>query len=301
MANMNVAASWSDLDNLADHLGAELSKGRLALFLGAGLSMGFKLPNWESLVARLYAKIGETPPASGDNLLLKVATFKLAHFRNNDAGFSKLVNECLYAGGDFSFDALRRNDLVAAIGALVMASQRGQAASVITLNFDDLLERYLEFNGLLVQAVSEEHHWASNDDVRIYHPHGILPVDDTRKNSESLVFGMQEFHKIISGGSLWRPLLDTILRTHTTIYIGLSGDDMHLQSLLNEMKQKHAISRERYAYHGVMFGRKPSTDMSVLFDEMGVHSCLFDNYDELPPFLFRICQAARKHRLNIPY
>ena len=57
---------------------------------------------------------------------------------------------------------------------------------MITFNYDDLLEIYLEFHGLVVEPIWRDEHWASNADIRIYHPHGFLPLDPRHGRSDDI-------------------------------------------------------------------------------------------------------------------
>jgi hypothetical protein len=177
-----------------------------------------------------------------------------------------------------------------------MASRRGSAAKVITLNFDDLIEIYLEFHGFTTATIHNGCHWAAQEDVIIYHPHGYLPLAHSG-NSESIVLGETSFYEVISS-DLWRPILATALRQHTFLYIGLSGNDIHLKSHWVELKNLHAISRDRICYHGVRFATSScDDDRTLIMQDWGVHTHRLTSHDDLPDFLFRVCQAAREKRM----
>ena len=177
-----------------------------------------------------------------------------------------------------------------------MSSKRGSAAKVFTLNYDDLLENYLEYHGFTTAIVSSERHWAHNDDVTIYHPHGFLPLAD-RNFSEDIVLGSTQYYQIMQS-DLWQPLLRTAMRTHTFLYIGLSGKDMHLQFLLNGVKGQHVVTDERTAYHTVRFAVSGKRDeMGPVLEDQGVFTHEIEGYHELPDFLFEICQKARALRM----
>ncbi len=296
LSDMNLRDSWENEPLLIDYLARQLIAGRLGLFLGAGISQFYGLPGWQTLIERLCAKNSETYTA-GEDLIQKAAYLRSKHYRGDDTRFKQDVSDALYEGQTLDFARIRENATLAAIGSLVMSSKRGSAAKVFTLNYDDLLENYLEFHGFTTAVVWSDRHWAHNDDVVIYHPHGFLPLAD-RPRSDDIVLGSPEYQKIMQS-ELWRPLLRTALRTHTFLYLGLSGTDFHLQALLTGMMDQHAVADERTAYHTVRFAISGEKDeIGVVLEPQGVFTHELPNYDALPGFLFKICQAARALRMS---
>lgn len=302
LANLNDKSAWNEEAVLTSHLAGQLNRGRLALFLGAGVSQFFGLPSWRDLVNTISGRMHEPSLAPDADPLLRVAAIREKHFKNNTPRFLLVVRDALYENVDGDFEKLRLNTTLSAIGSLVMASRRGSASQVVTLNYDDLLETYLEYHGFFTASVFSSRHWRQNADTVIYHPHGYLPRTH-EVASEDIVFGTDDFLKILrpDTANLWRPLLETLMRTHTVIYIGLSGADLHLQSLLAPLSEFHAIQNDRIAYHGVRFGLKfnAGDDVSVNMEKWGVYTHLIDQYDQIAPFLFKICQDARVMRVSI--
>ena len=251
MANMNMPDSWKNENGLIEHLADQLIAGRLGLFLGAGASDFFGLPNWQTLVTRIATSVGEGTPPVGFNPINKAEALRVKYFAERPSDFNAAVKNALYQGKTLDFSVISQNRLLSAVGSLVMASRRGSAAKVFTLNFDDLLELYLEFHGFTTATVHDACHWAQKEDVVIYHPHGFLPLAHTEE-SESIVLGTTSFHEIMLSDS-WRPIIETALRQHSFLYIGISGDDIHLQSHWTNLKTHHAILKQRICYHGVRF------------------------------------------------
>jgi len=294
--DMNLRDSWENETMLVEYLAQQLIAGRLGLFLGAGVSQFYGLPDWDTLMDRLCKKNGEAFGPK-DDAIAKAGYLRANYYRNDRERFKKDLSGALYEDKVLDFATIRQNPTLAAIGALVMSSKRGSAAKVFTLNYDDLLENYLEYHGFTTAIVWSDRHWAHNDDVTIYHPHGFLPLAH-REESDDVVLGANDYHRIMQS-DLWKPLLRTALRTHTFIYIGLSGTDMHLQHLLEGLAEQHAIADERVAFHTVRFsisGKKDET--GPVLETNGVFTHEIVNYDALPDFLFRICQAARALRVS---
>lgn len=280
---------------LVDHLADQLTLGRLGLFLGAGASAFYGLPSWKELLDSLYAGAGLPSLKDTDDLTTKAANLRATKFKGDPTRFKAAVKNALYAGRPRDFALIRRSDMLAAIGSLVMSSHRGSAAKVITLNYDDLLEAYLEYHGFTTATIWRGEHWARNDDVVIYHPHGFLPQEGGR-DSDDIVLDVNDFHKIMNS-PVWRPVLETALRQHTFLYIGLSGADMHLHSLWSDLSAHHAVSRERILYHGVRFAiQGRPDDMRPTLQDWGIHTHEIASHGDLPDLLFKICQRARAKR-----
>lgn len=292
---MNMPDGWQNEKSLIEYLGSQLVAGRLGLFLGAGVSKFFGLPDWRELVSRMAVAVGESRPTSDFDPITKAEALRLKHFPKQE-DFNRATRAALYCGISLDFSAIMQNSLLSAIGSLVMASRRGSAAKVITLNFDDLIEIYLEFHGFTTATIYEGCHWAAQEDVVIYHPHGYLPLAHP-ENSASIVLGTNSFQEVITS-DLWRPILATALRQHTFLYLGLSGDDIHLQSHWHDLKSLHAISQDRICYHGVRFTASSSDDdRTTIMQDWGIHTHNLMSHNDLPDFLFRVCQAAREKRM----
>lgn len=292
---MNTKDQWELESNLINYLATQLIRGRLGLFLGAGVSKFFGLPDWVELLSKLSEKNGEAAVSKADNVINKASYLKGKYYQGDEARFQQDVKDALYEGVSSDFTQIRQNPTLAAIGSLVMSSRRGSAAKVFTLNYDDLLERYLEYHGFTTASVYQGRHWAEDEDVVIYHPHGFLPQERTAPNTE-IIISTKDYHQIMQSAT-WRPLLFNALSTHTFIYIGISGDDMHLQNLLTATNENHAITNERVRYSGVRFATKEG-EMDVVMEQLGVFTHLLADWDGLPEFLFKICQAARDMRLK---
>lgn len=292
---LNLGHAWKDRALLTEHLGNQLALGRLALVLGAGVSMFFGLPSWETLVQRLYDN--ESMSNTDLNLARAVERLRRAKYLD-DTKYHDAVRRALYQGISADFERLRENPTLAAIAALVMNSRRGSAQRVISLNFDDLLETYLEYHGFTVCPIVNVRHWASNDDVRIYHPHGYLPYRLGERAADKLVLDQKSFSEIT--GDMANPFVQVIadtLRTHTTLFVGSSAQDSNIDAVLVRTWEDHVVKAENGgdAYRGVRFavGADPEADLMA---HRGIATYTLEKWDDLPPFLFAVCQCAARRR-----
>jgi hypothetical protein len=287
---MQDEGAWADWQRLRDYLAVQLTGGRLALVLGAGISIPIGLPSWSDLVNRAFAKTGLTRSLQQTDQVAAETLF--AHVGNDETAFAELIRGVLYDGIDLSMTSLRNRDLLAALGALTMGSNRGSVTKVLTFNFDDLLERFLTYYGFFVEPVVTVPAWGSRVDTRVYHIHGLLPSDLSIAVRNPIVMTQKHFDDITGkDGNVWRSLMVDLFQTHTCIFIGLSGNDNNLSSALTEAQKRHACLARKDAFWGVRFCLD-FDPMTGFWQQRGVYCCRAPTHDSLPTKLFEICQTA---------
>ncbi len=209
---------------LANHL----VDGTLTLFIGAGTSKGFGLPNWVSLVNQLRTKVGlaELEETTNADDLQNGADEVLDILKTTDA----LVNEIrsiLYPDLDkISTKKIFKNHLLISISSLLMGSKRGHIRQVITLNYDSMLEWYLSLFGFMVRSITELPALEGSEDVRIYHPHGFIPHPTLGRNpSDFIILGQNDANlRLGNRDDPWFEKVRQILESTVCLFIGLSGN-----------------------------------------------------------------------------
>jgi hypothetical protein len=293
---MALSHSWEDEDLLQNHLGTQLLAGRMALVLGSGISQPFGLPGWEALLDGLYATAA-VPRPQELTTNQQAELFLIEHCDRDKTRYRAIIKKVLYANLDISSWAA--NPALVGIGALAMSSARGNAGNIITFNFDDILEMYLESHGFVVDSVVESKFWDSNADVQVYHPHGLLAFRPEVTDSASIVLEQMAFSAALHGepGRLWRSKMLGILRTNTCLFIGLSGADSNLESFLYECRNDHVAYRDELAYWGVRLTTSNSDAEDQIWAERGVATWRLADYNKaLPSFLLAICRTAANLR-----
>jgi hypothetical protein len=286
--------------NVEKLLASMLVAGRLSLFLGAGVSVPIGLPSWPALIKRMY-RLGKKQLPKGVDLLKLADEIMHTACDSDSKKFAALVSSSLYQGKkarDFDFVKLRENATLSALAAMVMSSKRGRVSDVFTFNFDDLLERYLEYHGFVVEPVPicDERFWAPSCDVAIYHAHGFLPSPGSSFTTASnkLILGANSYAECtgdINLRSNQRMLV--ALEGTMALFIGLSGDDLRLQSLLQVSKVNHAYNPVELGYRGVALHVNPSASTRAQWKNYGIWAQdLRDFKTDLPRFLLRVCQLA---------
>jgi len=291
---MNVKDQWDNRDALITYLANLLIQGRLALFLGAGVSKFYGLPEWDGLINALYdSKKAGTPDS---NRKIAAEEFRDNYYKDDEQGFLKAVHQALYCNATGTFEDIRKHKTLIAIGALVMASSRGKVGKLITLNYDDIVELYLAYHGFTTASIHDPIHWTPSVDVAVYHPHGFLPIDQAKGFSKDIVLDQNSYSRLVNdANNSWFQEISTVLRTHFTIYIGLSGDDENLDAMLVRAKDGHASVRDHVLYCGMRF----SIDNKRIgfFDKRGIYTASINNFDDdIPSFLLSVCQKAAEIR-----
>jgi len=292
---MSSPDDWKSFDKLKKLLAYRLVYQRISLFLGAGASAGFGLPDWKVLVDNLYSNSGATRPASPDNTRDAEDLLMGTKYAGDRIKFASAVRTALYQKTDLHPSNMETNRLLSAIAALVMSSVRGHVANVVTFNFDDILETYLKWRGFAVESVDCLPAWNGAADVRVLHPHGLLPIDTTSAIRRGVVFTQLDFDKIVGDAkNQWFQRITDIMRSTTCIFIGISGDDANLTNMLAQVNDSHASSGTE-PYWGVRFGR-PGDANETRWTNRGVHPIALD-YAKTPEVLLEICQLASKIRM----
>jgi SIR2-like domain len=288
---MRDASSWEKPATLKHYLGQQLKRGRLALILGAGASFGFGLPDWRKLVDDMFDEAGKVPPPdlsppdASDSLYVDILA-------RDDVRLVEILHKALYRKFDSRINILRQSELLTGLAALLVRSVRGHASRVISFNFDDVLEQFLKYFGLTVHSIAAMPSWGSAADVKVYHPHGFTPQDG-KGRSDRVVFTKLQLERVVDDFAKWEALLLETLSRHTCVFIGLSGEDPHLSSLLSKVDPIHVAKSQGEAFWGVRFGDRTDTN-SRKWSHRGVFPVILDDYSELPSWLFETCQEAAK-------
>lgn len=287
----------NDPNLAARDIGELLGVGSLSLFLGAGVSQGFGLPSWPQLVARL---IGRGNDKQFIRSLRKKSDTEVARLVDDvdsgDASFASKVHSALYEGSDADLsDRFVASPLLSAVTALFSGSCRGRVRTVVSYNYDDVLERYLRFYGFRVSVrrwPSDLTRWA---DVEVNHPHGFLPRDEDFEDwSGEIVLSDKSYRtrrtEINEG---WSMAVQQTLQSTIGVFVGLSGDDNSLLDVIKTVS-KRVDREEPYCGYWLMtpdaFGRNSQT-------LLGLNMCPIRlDVSSFAGFVSRVCEAAALDR-----
>jgi hypothetical protein len=220
-----------------DDLKRGLATGNVCAFVGAGLSVGARLPGWYDLIAELSARIGyDLPPmkyATGDALIDAAQAYV------NREGLHALISHL--------------KDRLDTTGVQPTAAHRALArlpiSLVFTANFDDLLERAFRDAGKRVEVVVKDSSIPfmrrGPDTVNIVKLYGDLDQPET------IVLARQQYESYFLQRPQMVKLLETELARSDTLYLGWSGSDPYFKLVFGELLSRFGgMMRPGYA---VMF------------------------------------------------
>ncbi len=235
-------------------------------------------------------------PSDTVTLLQQVEYFRQRYFKSDPVGFKRAVHDALYRSVNLDFQTIRENATLAAIGALVMASRRGSVSEVVSFNYDNLIELYLSYHGFVAASIAEEKHWRPAADVTVFHPHGFLPYDCEKAFSKEIVLDQESYSVMLGDKSkIWRQTILGVIRHKTCLFIGISGDDGNMDSMLLECRDTHAYVLNNTAYWSVVFSTDFTREKSESWKSRRVYPKTIKDYkSDLPRILFGISQEATK-------
>jgi hypothetical protein len=275
-----------------EYLGQCLFDGSLSLLLGAGVSSSLGLPTWGELINQALAQIGE-PPFDGDDLELG-GTRLASACKRKGLDVRQVVRACLYPRGGLTPAALMGNRRMGALGAMLMGSRRGSVDTVLTLNFDSVLEEYLLLHGYIVNSVAELPALLGSEDVTVFHLHGYLPSDTgIGRASEKITLTKESVLKMAGDpNDQWRVVFRQIVRSKVLLLVGISASTaigLALGSILQHEAEYLSGSRPSAFWLGT---KKPSDDLNTVLLSSNVVPVTVESYEKIDDFLLAVCRQA---------
>ena len=250
------------------------------LFLGAGVSIPYGLPAWKNLVLELLFEQAQGTRRLGPmwpHYRRAVASWMTDYFEYDPLVLARMVERTLgsnsradvapplTATSENLFLSRLRSHLYAnhrvpsgrttlnAIGDLIARSNANRGvASVVTFNFDDLLERELEGRRVKVQPVIDATRVNGNG-IPIVHAHGFVPRTGPISRKD-VVFTEPDYHHLTESVFHWSlSFMVERLRKNTVLFIGLSMSDPNLRRLLDASRNSdippHWQIQKRHEIH----------------------------------------------------
>lgn len=292
-----------------------IKNDRISLFLGAGVSMSAGLVNWSDLLEQLSTKRGLNSIQNKYFIVDEIIkgrriidSYEQAEKHKKKEELKKLKNEIRqesniqkekwfsklykYISQDKALPNEFYNDMrdilyannkpkKELIESIVELIKNTQVESVITYNYDDLVEQEIKKSNNNAYSVYEKSRPIDANTVHVYHVHGFIP----QKGLWSpIVLGEKEYHKIYQDSYNWSNVEQLhALNSSTCFFIGLSMTDPNLRRLLDISKD----GGEEEAVHYIFLCR---TEFDVPFMEntmrsFGINCIWYDNHNDLPGLL----------------
>ncbi|MDP3029294.1 MAG: TIR domain-containing protein [Deltaproteobacteria bacterium] len=318
----HIAQNQSDsaLSYQVSRLREHLQRGEMTLFCGAGISLGAGVPAWSNLLSDLLAGMfgKQLPKVKQDLAELYQSHFSpspliMAQYLKNGLGddFLTYVRTSLYK------EKPTTSSLIDAVVELCRP-QRSRASlnSIVTFNFDDLLEHNLQENHIHYHSVFAEGQRPKRSEIPIYHVHGYLPRSGDLTEDNDIVFSEDAYHSQFIDSFSWSNLVQlNHLSQNVCVFVGLSMTDPNLRRLLDvamrktpDRKANHYVFRKKCDRKRVGDVLSPKTGHSkraadiadfariveLLEDQdsrnLGLNVIWVDEYTDIPKILRRIAE-----------
>jgi len=314
-----------------EHIRKLYKRGLFSFFLGAGVSSSAGMPDWNTLLNSLFvtyltnefdhetkiddsdiqqivARLNEIDEPSA----LMAARYLRKGLDNNgkkSEEFTKAISENLYKLRNTKKQ--RDSALIKSIVEMCMPLRTGaKVKSVITYNFDDLVEQQLTVKSIQHHSIYSDNDFIHPDELPVYHVHGFMPENSKKYEGlekSTLVFSEEGYHLIYSDAYHWSNLVQlSNLRENNCLMVGLSMTDPNLRRLLdiasrNSDKTRHFAFMKRLTVDSFI----EKDDKQVIKDkegaqkfldrhhnlneeimrELGVSVIWCSSYDEIPKLL----------------
>lgn len=266
------------------------TKGNLSLVLGAGVSIAAGIPGWNGILQELLVKaVGsgkfhsdETSRAlaflftKGFDLNNLIAgRFLQNHFNDpdNPTAFEEAVRVALYKNANH-----RSNKLLDEIVNYCLAPGRSPyVSSIITYNFDDLLESSLSHGntGVRYRSIYQSGDLPDSEEIPIYHVHGFLPRTGNIDQRSRVILSESLYHQQYGNSYDWSNLVQiNTFASANCIFIGSSLTDPNQRRLLDVAK---TIRGDSITHHFLVKRRHQSAALKKTLLARGVSRTKIDD------------------------
>lgn len=291
----------NDRDRTMEHAKVSIAENNFSLFLGAGVSMSANLPCWWNLLAGMINRCKQgifkeadldqlTKVCCNSSIVMGRFIRMMMESKSNEEEFYQCLHEALYNGVD-SYSS----PLITEICHLIQF-KRQQAQSIITYNFDDVMERALKSCGIGNYSIFGQNQ--PQQLFPIYHVHGFVPYEN-KENIKSLpVLSEEEYHRVYANSYNWSNVeqIHALSRT-TCIFIGWSMTDPNLRRLLDIANKDSEADPRHFVFLPCIdsFGKNKAVEVKnneamriqkEMFEELGLRVVWYKGHnDELPKFI----------------
>lgn len=291
-------------------LAQSLRAGRLTLMCGAGVSIGAGVPTWDLLLLRLLETMLNKISETKKHLLKKP---NADEFKKRYGATALIIGKYLKTNLGNDFLPELRNALYAdnpttcrtieAIVNMARPQRDGKPLdSIITFNFDGLIEENLTKNAIKHKSIYAEGLRNATNELPIYHVHGYLPRKGRVPQASEIVFSEDAYHSQFIDPFSWSNLIQlNKLSQNTCMLIGLSLNDPNLRRLLDVANRKNPTR----ALNHYIIKKTPSAnvkndtvdELAFLLEEqdaneLGLNVIWVDDFDEIPDLLFTLADYS---------
>ena len=292
----------------------------IALFLGAGISIDAGIPLWSELIKQLLIQMisnktrGRKLSKTDISMLNELAYSNqddspLTQIRYIKSAFSSTEYRQLVRSVLYHSNINLNSQLLNAI-AKICTPRRSYSGinSIVTYNFDDLLERKFLDREIDFNSVYREDDMTAHDKLNIYHVHGYLPFEQPKNSDDSnLIFSEEEYHQVYRDAYSWSNLSQlNAFRNNTCLFVGCSMTDPNLRRLL-DVAVRSGESPRHYAFlkrndiaknlnssakkkHELIsiYTRLDDNIREGYYKQLGLNIIWIDDFSEIPQILLKL-------------
>ncbi len=291
-------ATGDSRSNQIQSLREALGRGRLTLVCGAGVSVQAGIPAWSELLMRLLERMMEQIAKVHSLDLDKTAANE---FQRNYGASSLILGKYLKNNLGRDFNSQMREALYASpsitsalIDSIVQLARPQRDAkpldSIITFNFDSLIEENLCKQSIPNRAICSEAISHDSNELPIYHVHGYLPRIADKTDDAELVFSEDAYHSQFIDPFSWSNLIQlNKLTQNTCLFAGISLTDPNMRRLLDvawrkspdKSKSHYIIKRVPRLSGGDVLDRVAKLLEEQDANALGLNVVWIDEFDEV--------------------
>ena len=276
--------------------------GPNTFFLGAGVSCSEGLPGWKALLMTILSEATRTNieeeefealfKANGNSSII-MGRYIRRLYNDDNQQLRNAIHNCLYKNRTYR---IIKSDTIKMICELVRYN-KNKVKSIITYNYDDLIEQQLANIGVPTCSVFDTHE--PDGRFPVFHVHGIL--DQEGMKSSNIVLAEDDYHEQYRRAFMWSNVEQLhALQNNNCFFIGLSMTDPNLRRLLDFTKSEANNNHQR-DFHCFAFLCKEDVAKDVkdnkmrflkeqkyILENLGVRVIWYNNHNELPNLLFNL-------------
>lgn len=227
------------------HIQQAQRKGRLALFVGAGVSRNSGIPTWEELINSMKGELPKSLSMENDAL-------KLAQMYKDARGHKEYMDKVK--------EVLLYNKAVPNSLHKKILSMR--PCQIITTNYDDLIEQEIRKEFALFDVVHQD-----SDIPRMSYPNALIKMHGDYE-TDNIVLTENDYYNYPKNFPLVRALVQSIFASKLVLFVGFSFADLNLKMIMNELKNILSENMQR-AY--LVSIDKPDELTNKYFENKGVN------------------------------
>lgn len=280
-------------------------------FLGAGVSMDAGGPSWKELLRKIlrhFKRIGSKTDFDKVYDACGLSAIILGRYAVSDRKNLKSLSKYLQRYVLYHNVDPGKSELINAICEAVIGEQedkyivaKGRLDSIITYNYDDIVETALEKRGVSVARIYLKNRNHRNE-FPIYHVHGLIPQENQGIVS-TLILSEREYHEMYKEAYNWSNIEQLhALDRNTCFFIGMSMTDPNLRRLLDisRMGGDHESRHFAFLKRESLFKPEEIEKNKLHFNtiesqlcDLGVQVIWYEDHKEVPEILRKIIAPLR--------